>query len=166
MIRLLCGLFLLTLLALAVPFVLAEERKKSPKAFEMSKDERTLLDLVNQERAKEKLPPLKPNPLLFKAARGHSANMAKQGKMEHILDKKKPAERVAATGYNWGKVTENLITADQRGVPLEKIVKGWMDSPLHKENLLGKDVIDTGLGIATNGKGEVYYTQVFARPRK
>ncbi len=121
---------------------------------------------MNEERAKADLPALRPHPLLFKAARAHSANMAKQRKMEHILDGKRPAQRVEAAGYDWGKVTENLITADQSDVPLERIVKEWMDSKIHRENILMKDVTETGLGIAKNARDDIYYTQIFARPRK
>jgi len=140
--------------------------KEEKKTFEMTEKERKLLELVNEERTKANLPALRPHPLLFKAARGHSANMAKQRKMEHILDGKRPSQRVEAAGYDWGKVTENLVTADQSDVPLERIVKEWMDSKIHRENILMKDVTETGLGIAKNAKDEIYYTQVFARPRK
>lgn len=156
---------LVSLLSFALPFASAEEKKDTPK-FEMSKDERTLMELVNKERAKKKLPGLQPHPLLFKAARAHSANMAKQEKMEHVLDRKKPSQRLEEVGYNWGKVRENLLTADMPNVPLEKIVKAWMDSEEHQVNILANDVNETGLGIARNAKGEVYYTQVFARQRK
>ena len=55
-------------------------------AFKLSEDEQTVLDLTNAERRKLKLPPLKANELLTKAAREHSANMAKQKKMDHVLD--------------------------------------------------------------------------------
>jgi uncharacterized protein YkwD len=162
--------FFLPALLLASSFVAAdgtkEATKEETKPFEMTKQERRLLELVNKERVKADLPELRPHPLLFKAARGHSANMAKQRKMEHILDGKRPSQRVEATGYDWDKVTENLITADQTDVPLEKIVKGWMDSQIHRDNILMKDVTETGLGIATNAKGEIYYTQIFARQRK
>jgi uncharacterized protein YkwD len=160
----------LLLLLLASPIVAADDTKdaakEETKPFEMTKQERRLLELVNKERAKAKLPELRPHPLLFKAARAHSANMAKQRKMEHILDGKRPSQRVQATGYDWGKVTENLITADETDVPLERIVKGWMDSKIHRDNILMKDVNETGLGIATNARGEIYFTQVFARQRK
>ncbi|HEY7328139.1 MAG TPA: CAP domain-containing protein [Gemmataceae bacterium] len=162
--------FFLLLLLLTSPFVAADDAKQAnkedTKPFEMSKQERRLLELVNKERAKANLPELRPHPLLFKAARAHSANMAKQRKMEHILDGKRPSQRVEATGYDWGKVTENLITADQSDVPLEKIVKGWMDSKIHRDNILMKDVTETGLGIATNAKDDIYFTQLFARQRK
>jgi len=151
-------------LLLASPVVLAEEAKKSPK-FEMTKDEQTLLKLLNEERTKAHLPVLKPHPLLFKAARTHAKNMAKQRKMEHVLDGKKPAQRVEAAGYNWGKVSENIAMAEDGEPPLTAIVKDWMESKTHRENLLDKKVSETGLGIARNDKGEIYYAQVFARPR-
>jgi uncharacterized protein YkwD len=159
------GLSSMLILVLAAPLVVAED-KKEPSTFEMTKNERCLLELVNEERAKADLPALRPHPLLFKAARAHSTNMAKQRKMEHILDGKRPAQRVEAAGYDWGKVTENLITADQSDVPLERIVKEWMDSKIHRENILMKDVTETGLGIAKNARDDIYYTQIFARPRK
>jgi uncharacterized protein YkwD len=156
---------LLLSLFLVAPFLEAEDKKETSK-FEIRKEERTLMELVNKERAKANLPGLQPHPLLFKAARGHSANMAKQEKMEHVLDDKRPAQRVEAAGYDWGKVRENILTADMLDVPPKKIVKAWMDSKVHRDNILSNDVIETGLGIASNAKGEVYYTQVFARQRK
>jgi uncharacterized protein YkwD len=156
---------ILLLLLLASPPTAVDNKEEAPK-FEMTKDERRLLELVNKERAKADLPALRPHPLLFKAARAHSANMARQRKMDHVLDGKRPAQRVEEAGYDWGKVAENLITADQTDVPLEKIVKSWMDSKSHRENILLKDVTETGLGIATNAQGEIYCTQIFARQRK
>lgn len=161
---------LFSLLLLASPLLAGDDKKEASKSetikCEMTKNERKLLELVNKERAKADLPALRPHPLLFKAARAHARNMAKQRKMEHNLDGKRPAQRVEEAGYDWGKVAENLITADQTDVPLKKIVKGWMDSKIHRENILLKDVNETGMGIATNAKGEIYYAQVFARQRK
>ncbi|HEY7425480.1 MAG TPA: CAP domain-containing protein [Gemmataceae bacterium] len=165
MIRTLSGLWFLALFVVAAPFLPAEDKKAAPK-FALTKDEQTLLELLNKERAEKELPPLQPNPLLFQAARGHSANMAKQEKMEHILDGKNPGKRVLAAGYDYGKVAENIAVSDGPAAPLPVIVKGWMESKIHRENLLNDKVTETGLGIAKNDKGEVYYTQVFARPRK
>src|SRR6185437_9273688 len=102
MIRSVLRLSVLMLVPLAASLVRADDPKESTK-FKMSAEERTLLDLLNKERTKADLPALKPHPLLFKAARAHSANMAKQRKMEHELDGKRPTQRVEAAGYNWGK---------------------------------------------------------------
>jgi uncharacterized protein YkwD len=69
-------------------------------------------------------------------------------------------------GYDYGRVTENIATCDMPGAPLSAIMKDWMKSKHHRANLLDDRVSEIGLGIAHNDKGEFYYTQVFARPRK
>lgn len=153
------------LVPLAASLVLADDPKGSTK-FVMTREEKQLLDLLNKERAKADLSVLKPHPLLFKAARAHAANMAKQRKMEHELDGKRPAQRVEAAGYNWGKVSENIAMAEDGEPPLADIVKQWMESKTHRENLLDKNVTETGVAIARNAKGEIYYAQILARPRK
>lgn len=135
---------------------------EQPK-FELSSVEQKILELTNEARAKEKLPPLKPNALLCQAARAHSANMARQGKMEHELDGQKPSQRVDATGYTWASTGENI--AYGLNTPVETIFKGWMDSQGHRENILNEKFEEIGIGLAKN-RNEVYYTQVFGRPRK
>ena len=85
--------------------------------------------------------------------------------MRHVLDGKNPADRVRQAGYDYAKVGEN-IGVSEKGAPLEDAVKGWMDSPPHRDNILNRRFQETGLGIARNDKGETYYTQVFATPRK
>ena len=41
-------------------------------------------------------------------------------------------------------------------------VKGWLDSPGHHQNILGRYNL-TGIGVAQNAKGEYYFTQIFVR---
>jgi uncharacterized protein YkwD len=134
------------------------------KEFKLSDDEQTIVDLTNNERAKEKLPPLKPNELLFKAARAHSANMARQQKMEHVLDEKTPAARVKAAGYKSASVGENIAAGD--GWSLEAVFQVWMDSALHKKNILTRGYKEIGVGIARDAQGKTYYTQVFGTSRR
>jgi uncharacterized protein YkwD len=164
MARLFACLSLLLLLALAQTAFGDDPKPKAEPKLEMSKEEKAILELTNKERAKEKLPPLEPNELLFKAARGHSANMAKQGELEHVLDGKNPGKRLDDEGYDWTEVGENIALATDE-TPAD-IIKLWMGSELHKANLLSKDFKQIGIGIVKNAKGEVYYTQVFATPQK
>jgi uncharacterized protein YkwD len=131
--------------------------------FKISAQEQKLLDLTNLERKKKDLPPLKPSPLLLKVARAHSANMAKQGKMAHILDGKKPNERVLEAGYDYNYTGENIAEFD-RDYSLKELMKDWMDSQHHRENILNKKFTEIGVGIARGKKGLVYYTQVFGKP--
>jgi uncharacterized protein YkwD len=100
--------------------------------------------------------------LLFKAARDHSINMAKQGKMEHELDGKNPFHRIKATGYQYRYAGENIAYGD---VPLADVMAGWMKSPPHRKNILYKEFTEIGLGLAKSKDGATYYTQVFGHPR-
>jgi uncharacterized protein YkwD len=149
----------------ALPGFSPEEKKDDPPKLKLSDEEKTLMDLVNAERAKEKLEALTPNPVLFRVARAHSANMARKGEMKHELDGKTPAQRVDDAGYDYRHMGENIAMSDGE-VALEKIVQGWMDSKGHRENILDPRNVETGLGVARNDKGEIYFTQVFGQPRK
>ena len=153
---------LLLLLSLLCFSTSAADDKKEPPSLKLSDDEKTLLDLTNAERAKAKLPPLAPNPLLFQAARAHSANMAKKGEMKHVLDGKGPEQRLDDVHYDFHKYGENIGWSD--GASLPEIMKGWMDSTAHREHILSPDFTEIGIGIARNDKGDVYYTQDFGAP--
>jgi uncharacterized protein YkwD len=157
--------FGVVVLSLALVALLsAADTPKDPKKVELSEVEQAILDATNKEREKEKLPPLKPNKTLCEVARAHSANMAKQGKMEHELDGKNPADRVKAAGYIHAHMAENIAVSD--GEKPEGIVKAWMDSKEHKENILNEKYTEIGIGIGKNDKGETYYTQEFGTPKR
>src|SRR4051812_1132987 len=92
----------LTLVVLcALSRMAAQAQEKKEPSTEMTADEKKMFDLINKERVKQDLPPLAFNAKLQQAARGHSANMAKQDKLEHVLDGKTPGNRVDAAGYNY-----------------------------------------------------------------
>jgi uncharacterized protein YkwD len=129
----------------------------------LSAEEQTLLDLTNAARQKEQLPLLKPNPVLFRVARAHSANMARQERLEHELDGKKPHERIMAAGYSAGWSGENIAYAGGP-VALEQTFQGWMNSPGHRRNLLNQRFQEIGIGVARAANGDMYYTQVFGTP--
>lgn len=156
-------LVVLAVSGLAFRSVTAEEQKTPPK-LELTTDEKALLELTNKARAAEKLPPLTANAALFRAARAHSENMAKQEKLEHVLDGKRVSDRATAAGYDWDEIAENVAVAE--GATPQEVVDGWLKSEGHRKNLLNARVTEIGLGVAKNAKGEKYYTQVFAVPHK
>jgi uncharacterized protein YkwD len=139
----------------------AQEQKDTK--FKLDAVEAKLLELTNAERKKEDLPPLKPNPKLFKAAREHAKNMAKQEKLAHDLDCKTPFDRIKEAGYTFGRAGENVAYGSD-GFPLADIMKNWMESEGHRANILHTDYTEIGLGIGRSDNGDVYYTQVFAAP--
>jgi uncharacterized protein YkwD len=135
--------------------------QKKPAKFEISADEQTILDLTNKEREKEKLPPLKPNARLFKAARDHSQNMANQEWMLHELDGKSLIDRLRAAGYRYSTAGENIGSGFK---DRETLMKMWMDSEIHRANILSKRFQEIGIGVAYSETDSPYYTQVFASP--
>jgi uncharacterized protein YkwD len=162
----LAGGLVLVLALLACRGLAAQEDKKAK--FELTAEEKRLLKLLNESRAKAKLPPLKVNEVLTKVARAHSANMLKQGKMSHELDGKLPKDRVLDAGYEYRSVGENVASAVGSGAPPppEQIHKGWMNSKPHRANILSDRFQEVGIGVAHGRKGKSYYTQVFGTQRK
>ncbi len=122
-----------------------------------------ILDLTNQARAKEKLPPLAPNPVLVEVARAHSRNMASKGVLQHDLDGKKAHERVRDAGYPLTWTGENIANSSE--LQVQRIFDGWMASGGHRQNILSQRFAEIGIGIATAPNGDVYYTQVFGAQR-
>jgi len=122
---------------------------------QLSQDEQRLIQLVNAERAKVNLPPLNANANLLAAARGHTANMARQQKMSHDLDGKGMADRITDAGYKYMQYGENIAAG--LNTP-EAVMNGWMNSQVHRNNILNNGFTEIGVGFV-NG----YWTQVFGR---
>jgi uncharacterized protein YkwD len=131
--------------------------KEADQPLQMTTLEQEILEQANQARQKEGLPPLKVNAKLFQLARAHSANMAKQDKLDHILDGKDPGQRAKEAGYP-AYVAENCAWGPRSGA---EVVRGWMNSPGHRANLLNKQATEAGVGHATSERGATYYTMVF-----
>jgi uncharacterized protein YkwD len=164
MYRILIPVPFIMLALLVLPALRAEDKKEKPK-FKLTDAEQKIFDMTNEARKKEKLPALKLSQILCEVARAHSANMAKQGKLSHELDGKKPPDRIKAAGYQaaWGG--EN-VGASNDPKPENAIFKMWMESPLHKANILKDKYTELGIGIAKDENGETYITQVFATPKR
>jgi stress response protein SCP2 len=119
--------------------------------------------LTNAERGRAGLRALVFDPRLAAAAQAHSEHMAAAGFFAHESpDGRQAWDRVAAAGYQYAKVAENIAAGQPS--PAE-VVAGWMDSPGHRKNILDSDVTQIGVGRADGGSYGVYWTQVFGRPR-
>ena len=153
------------LLAFALgPLAAADDKKDDPKAeMKPTADEEAVIELTNAERkkAEKELPPLKMNPRLMEAARKHAANMAAQDKLDHKLDDKDPSDRTKAAGYASTFVGEN-IAWNQKSP--KDVVKAWMNSEGHRENILHADYTEIGVAVAKSKQGEPYWVQVFGKP--
>ncbi len=152
---------------LAAPFA-------APGAADRAVVARTVLDLVNQVRAKPRecggsrypaAPPLKTNRLLDQAAQAHADDMAKQNYFSHEgRDGSFPAVRVGRTGYPWQSTAENIAAGN---VSAEETVAGWLRSPEHCMNIMEGRFTELGVAFAVNERSTmgIYWVQVFGRPR-
>jgi uncharacterized protein YkwD len=116
---------------------------------------------INQVRKKHKLHPLKKWKALSDCARGHSLNMAK-GKCpfgHEGFEKRNQKMNAIASVISFG---ENVAYCQHYKDPVQVTVKGWMNSPGHRENILG-DFEETGMGVSIRKDGKIYFTQLFAK---
>jgi uncharacterized protein YkwD len=122
-----------------------------------------LIESHNRERAKEKLPPLRANPLLAAAAREHARDMAEHQKLSHEgSDGSDPAQRVKRHGYRYQEVGENVADGQ---TSVEEAMRSWMNSPPHRKNILG-DFTEIGAAVAQAQDAEKtnYWCVNFGRP--
>jgi len=111
-----------------------------------------ILCLVNAERTRRGLGPLRRSRLLGRSASGHSHSMIRNGYFGHDGPGGGFVERIRRSGYANGsgswQVGENLAWgAGERGTP-EAIVASWMKSAQHRQNILEREFDHLGLGIA------------------
>lgn len=117
----------------------------------------------NRIRAEAKLPKLAVSLKLKAAAQGHARDMADRGKMTHKgSDGSDPFDRIAAQGYKYRRAGENVAVGY---FTIERLMKGWMDSPHHKKNILGS-FSQIGVACATAPDGKRYWCVIFGLPAR
>ena len=127
-----------------------------------------VLELTNIERAKAGLKPLTLNNRLAQAAQGHSDSMAADDFFSHTgADGSDIGDRIKDSGYKYSRAGENIAAGQQTA---EGVVRGWMNSPGHRANILNPNFTEIGIGyeFLENDRGSVnynhYWTQVFGTP--
>jgi uncharacterized protein YkwD len=110
-------------------------------------------------------PPVTLSGTLAGVAFGHAADMAEHGYFEHEdLAGHTPADRVRAVGYRERLVGENIAYGP---ITVEEVVRAWLDSPDHCENIMDPRFAEMGIAFATGrtARRGLYWVQVFAEPR-
>jgi uncharacterized protein YkwD len=133
------------------------------------------LQLVNDVRARgvrcgarafAPAPPVALSGALADVALGHAADMARNSYFEHTdLSGRTAADRVRAAGYRERLVGENSAYGPRS---VDEVVRGWLDSPGHCENIMDPRFAEMGIASATGQQAErqgPYWVQVLAEPR-
>ena len=121
--------------------------------------EQQVVELVNQERAKAGLPPLKRNPDLDYAARYHARDMHDDGYFSH--DTYDGSVFVCDT---WQRLSNYYPTTGWRGENIAagyttpgEVMTGWMNSSGHKANILNSNYREIGVGYYSGSSGYRHY---------
>ena len=111
--------------------------------------ERRFASMINETRSAATLGSLKLSDRLSEVARKHSGRMAAHGELYHSNLERLLSTSIDAVGENVG-----------RGGSLDDLLRAFLASPPHAENILGS-YEKTGVGIV-RADGQIWITQVFA----
>ncbi len=125
--------------------------------------ETSLADLNSYRRA-HKLPALKLNKALIRAAQIHAQDLADTGTISHTgSDGSEPAERVERENYNYRKIAENVASGQ---TDWSTALTGWKNSKGHNENLLREGVTEFGAALVFDPKSKyaTYWVMLVGSP--
>ena len=125
--------------------------------------EQSIHQQVNQYRQSRNLPPLKLDARISQQARGHSEKMAK-GTVSFSHDGFEQRVQAIEREILYWKAAENVAVNQGFAAPATQAVQGWIQSQGHRQNMEGQFDL-TGIGVAKNGRGEYYFTQMFILKR-
>ena len=120
--------------------------------------ESEMLTLLNEERNKAGLKPLKMDLELIEVARSHSRDMFAKGYFSHITpDGKNTFDRIRRAKVRFITAGENLALAQTLSIAHQ----GLMNSPGHRANILRPQFGRVGIGILDGGMYGYMITQNF-----
>ena len=116
-----------------------------------------VIRLINEERTKLSLPALSLNTLLQESAQIRAVELEED--FSHTRpDGSDPSDLLAEKQIPYGTMGENI--AHGQKTP-EEVVKDWMSSQGHKENILSQNFKYIGVGSFKGSDGSIYWVQLF-----
>lgn len=118
-----------------------------------------ILQYINQYRKTRGLAPLEMNYKIVIEAKRHSMDMAthKMAFGHQYFTTRIKRLRTQINNSNAG--AENIAYNYKNA---QDVVKNWLRSPGHKKNIDGNYNL-TGIGVARDNKGKLYFTQIFLK---
>jgi uncharacterized protein YkwD len=109
----------------------------------LSPGELAIVRAMNAARESNGVPPLRVGRALTRAARSHSMDMARKGYFDHGAF----VRRLRSFGVRAQYLGENLAAGSQPLTAVE-VVRMWVASPPHRQNLLDRSFRRVGVGEA------------------
>jgi uncharacterized protein YkwD len=174
-----CGLLLLAALALAPVERAAQTTKPDggarppqsvlrrtaypPDPGEIEFLEWYCFEEVNRRRKQQLLPPLELSQELIAVARAYSRRMAEEDFFSHTDPEGHTVNNRARDAgiKKWQIIGENLMKITGFISPVPPAVDSWMESEVHRQNILNPEFKYAAVGAWVGRSGTVYFTEVF-----
>ncbi len=138
------------------PMTTTEPTQTTQTTSALSAYEQKVVELTNQERAKNGLAALKVDTALSKVAREKSLDMSKNGYFSHTSPTYgSPFDMMKQFGVSYQYAGENIAMGQRTP---EEVVQAWMNSEGHRKNILSANFNYIGVGFVESGN---YWTQMF-----
>jgi uncharacterized protein YkwD len=116
-----------------------------------------ILKLINDYRRKRGLVALSMNNVMNAEALKHSENMAARRTSFSHNGFQGRIKRISSSLNGVSNAAENVAMGSTSA---KMVVEEWLSSPMHKKNIEGPYSL-TGIGVAADKKGVLYFTQIF-----
>lgn len=131
---------------------------KPASSVSLNANEQKMVQLVNQERQKQGLAPLKVNGELVKVARAKAQDMIDKGYFgHHSPTYGSPDEMLKKFGVSYRYMGENLAGNSS----VEGAHQSLMNSPGHRANILNGNFNQVGIGVVDGGPYGKMFVQLF-----
>lgn len=124
-----------------------------------------LINLTNAERKAQSIQVLGENEILNRVALNKARDIMEKQYFSHTSPEGKPFYKwIEESGYNYRYAGENLAIDFTES---EEVMKAWMESPAHRDNILNKNYTQIGIGIMTGtfeDHTSTIVVQIFGQP--
>lgn len=155
-------IYILLFILLQVGFSIVSYAKPGVLGISGNIDQKRLIELTNQERAKKGLSSVTENEALDKAAQMKAQNMLSENYWAHFAPSgKTPWDFILGSGYKFTYAGENLAKNFYNS---DEVVVAWMNSSTHRDNLLNPKYQDIGIAVVEgvlNGQQTTLIVQMF-----
>lgn len=156
------AVYVLLFMFLQVGFSIIGYSKPGVLGISSKVDQKTIIELTNVERQKFGLSSVKENSILDAAAAQKAKNMFEENYWAHFAPSgKTPWDFITKAGYKFVFAGENLA---KNFYTSDEVVKAWMASPSHKENIISSKYQEIGIAVAEgtlNGQKTTLVVQMF-----
>jgi len=118
-----------------------------------------VFDLVNGARARAGLAPLAVEPRLAASATAYARVLSDWGRLSHVGPNGSTlVTRAEAAGFPFTVLEGEVLAWGNFGWTPEATVRAWLNSPPHRQDILGPDFSRAGIGCyATPANGVTVY---------